>query len=120
MDQGLEDFEKRLLDQYLPFYKDLASGRRKPATEDQKHFVQVSMGKIAPVSSHEVAFLKYCGTYYSDLTCPICEASLPYFWRYSLCETCLGKEFQKVAEPGRISSPLGYIRSTSWHGNHLS
>jgi uncharacterized protein YifE (UPF0438 family) len=55
----LSDDENALLDRYLGFYESLASGRRRPSTPAQQHFVDVLMGLAKAESPHENAYLKH-------------------------------------------------------------
>lgn len=59
MSFGLTDEEQALLDRYLDFYEELASGERLPDTEAQKHFVKVTRGKAGADTPHELAYAKY-------------------------------------------------------------
>jgi uncharacterized protein YifE (UPF0438 family) len=51
--------EQALLSKHLHFYRTLASGRRKPATAAQEHFVQVTLGHATAETPHEFAWIKY-------------------------------------------------------------
>ena len=51
--------EQALLAKHLDFYRALASGRRKPTTAAQEHFVEVTVGHAAAETSHEFAYVKY-------------------------------------------------------------
>ncbi len=55
----ITDDEQVLLDRYLWFYQALASGQRLPATDAQRHFVDVSAGKATAETVHEIAYLKH-------------------------------------------------------------
>jgi hypothetical protein len=61
---GLPDDQRRLLRRYYEtFYLPLAKGKWFPRSEAQHHFVAVCLGKSAPVTVHEFAYLnfkKYC------------------------------------------------------------
>lgn len=37
----LTDAEEKLIEQYLTFYRELATGEQQPTTDAQKHFVKV-------------------------------------------------------------------------------
>lgn len=50
---------KELLQKHLRFYLSLRSGKHKPTTDAQKHFVLVTQRKTAPVSEHEWAYLVF-------------------------------------------------------------
>ena len=56
---SLTDEEERLLARHLRFYRDLASGRRKPMTTAQEHFVKATVGHTAAETPHEWAYIKY-------------------------------------------------------------
>jgi uncharacterized protein YifE (UPF0438 family) len=58
-DIELTSDEEALLGKYLWFYRNLANGIRQPTTPEQRHFVQVSMERVAPESPHEIAYMKY-------------------------------------------------------------
>jgi len=51
--------EAQLIHKYKNFYLNLQSGRRKPETEAQKHFIEVTLGLKSATNIHEVAFVKY-------------------------------------------------------------
>jgi uncharacterized protein YifE (UPF0438 family) len=51
--------EQALLEKHISFYLDLESGRRKPSTDAQEHFVKVSQGLVAAETIHELAFAKH-------------------------------------------------------------
>jgi hypothetical protein len=51
--------DRALLDKYLSFYEELELGIRKPVSDAQTHFVDVTKGIAAPRTQHERAFLKY-------------------------------------------------------------
>jgi uncharacterized protein YifE (UPF0438 family) len=55
----LTEDEKELLRRYLPFYRALESGRRKPSTQAQEHFVAVCEGGTKAETQHELAYVKY-------------------------------------------------------------
>ena len=50
--------EKELLEKYGDFYRDLDSGKRKPSTKSQEHFVLVCQGLAQPLTVHEIAYIK--------------------------------------------------------------
>ena len=56
---GLTPQEEALLEKHINFYLDLETGRRKPTTEAQEHFVKVSRGLAAAETVHELAFAKH-------------------------------------------------------------
>lgn len=51
--------EKELISLPLSFYQELATGRRKPDTKAQRHFVAAVNGGVRANSDHEKAYLKY-------------------------------------------------------------
>jgi uncharacterized protein YifE (UPF0438 family) len=55
----LTEAEERLIDKYLNFYRDLATGKREANTEEQKHFVKVCHGLARAETEHELAYAKY-------------------------------------------------------------
>lgn len=55
----LTESEEALIDKHLTFYRELAAGERKPATEAQKHFVLVCYGRARAETEHEFAYAKY-------------------------------------------------------------
>jgi len=57
--EALTAEEQQLLDKYIPFYRDLETGRREPETEEQKHFVRVTLGQAVAETPHEMAYAKY-------------------------------------------------------------
>src|SRR5947207_720717 len=59
--EALTPEEQQLLDKYIPFYRDLETGRRQPETEEQKHFVRVTLGQAVAETPHEMAYAKYMG-----------------------------------------------------------
>ena len=56
---GLSSEEQALLSRHLNFYQSLATGRRKPGTIAQKHFVEVALGHAGAETPHEFAYIKY-------------------------------------------------------------
>ncbi len=48
--------QERLLTKYLAFYRDLETGRRKPTTPAQEHFVAFTTGHIPAETDHERAY----------------------------------------------------------------
>lgn len=58
-DEDLRAADWELLSKHLNFYEKLATGRRKPTTEAQVHFVEVCKGRAEPTTKHEVAYIKY-------------------------------------------------------------
>jgi len=55
----LTESELALLDKHLTFYVELTSGKRRPTTEAQRHFIAVSMGHDVASTDHERAFMKW-------------------------------------------------------------
>jgi uncharacterized protein YifE (UPF0438 family) len=55
----LTEEEQMLIDRYLDFYNELATGKRAPKTEAQKHFVAMCSGRAKAETEHELAFAKY-------------------------------------------------------------
>jgi uncharacterized protein YifE (UPF0438 family) len=53
-----EKEELSLLKKYHDFYLDLESGKRKPETGAQEHFLDVCQGLSNPVTTHEKAYVK--------------------------------------------------------------
>lgn len=53
---GLNAWDQALIARYLPFYLELESGRRRPTTAAQRHFVLVAHSRARPVTQHEIAF----------------------------------------------------------------
>ncbi len=51
--------ERKLVNKNLDFYVSLSSGKRKPQTEEQRHFVRVCKCKTKANTVHELAFIKY-------------------------------------------------------------
>jgi uncharacterized protein YifE (UPF0438 family) len=51
--------EEVLLQRHIRFYRDLETGQRKPATEAQRRFVEVTLGHAAAESMHERAYVKH-------------------------------------------------------------
>jgi uncharacterized protein YifE (UPF0438 family) len=51
--------EEALLAKYLWFYEALDKKRRPPATEAQRHFIEACRCTTPPITTHEVAYLKY-------------------------------------------------------------
>lgn len=51
--------EEDLLRRHMEFYRALETGRRKPVTEAQKHFVNVTIGHAAAETVHEIAYVKH-------------------------------------------------------------
>ena len=56
---GFTPQEKVLLYQYYEFYRALETGKRKPSTAAQKHFVAVCQGRAKAETQHEKAYTKY-------------------------------------------------------------
>ncbi len=54
----LTDWDRRLLDRYLQFYRDLDNRDRTPSTPAQRHFVRVCRGELRPLTQHEVAYFR--------------------------------------------------------------
>lgn len=48
-----------LLEKHLTFYEELASGKRIPATNAQRHFVAVLEEGAKPITQHEIAYTRY-------------------------------------------------------------
>jgi uncharacterized protein YifE (UPF0438 family) len=48
-----------LIERCLNSFRDLASGRRQPSTEAQRHFVAVSRCEAKAQRAHEIAYFKY-------------------------------------------------------------
>ena len=59
MNGELTSEERRILEHYLPLFRDLVDGRRMPKTQAQLNFVEVAHGRAVPSSPHEIAFLKW-------------------------------------------------------------
>jgi uncharacterized protein YifE (UPF0438 family) len=57
---GLTSEENDLINRHLRFYEALAKGLRKPTTEAQRHFVEVTGGRATVSTAHELAYIKYC------------------------------------------------------------
>lgn len=55
----LTDYERELIDKHLSFYRALATGKRKPTTGAQKHFVAMCEGRAKAETVHEFAYVKY-------------------------------------------------------------
>ncbi|MDZ7290481.1 MAG: DUF413 domain-containing protein [candidate division KSB1 bacterium] len=51
--------EKVLLQKYYEFYRSLETGKRKPNTEAQKHFVAVCRGHAPAETLHEKVYAKF-------------------------------------------------------------
>jgi len=51
--------EESLLRKHMRFYRALETGTRKPTTEIQKHFIQVTRGLAAAETVHERAYVKH-------------------------------------------------------------
>jgi uncharacterized protein YifE (UPF0438 family) len=51
--------EKVLLYKYFEFYRALETGKRKPNTAAQRHFVAVCQGRASAETVHEKAYAKY-------------------------------------------------------------
>lgn len=51
--------EQSLLDRWLWFYEQLASGEQEPKTDAQRRFFAVSRGHAVAKSPHEVAYIKW-------------------------------------------------------------
>lgn len=51
--------EKVLLYRYYEFYRALETGKRKPSTAAQKHFVAVCQGRAKAETLHEKVYAKY-------------------------------------------------------------
>ena len=49
--------QSELLTKYWQFYRELDFGRRMPASEAQRHFVEVCRGRAVPKTEHETAYL---------------------------------------------------------------
>ncbi len=56
---GFTPQEKVLLYRYYEFYRALETGKRKPGTAAQKHFVAVCQGRAKAETLHEKAYAKY-------------------------------------------------------------
>lgn len=59
----LPEVYRQLLRRHHPFYRSLASGRDRPESDAQHHFVAVCRGTAAPSTPHEHAFMtfrKFC------------------------------------------------------------
>lgn len=56
---GFTPQEKVLLYRYYEFYRALETGKRKPSTAAQKHFVAVCQGRAKAETLHEKAYAKY-------------------------------------------------------------
>jgi uncharacterized protein YifE (UPF0438 family) len=54
--------EKVLLYRYYEFYRALETGKRKPSTAAQKHFVAVCEGRAKAETLHEKTYAKYMKT----------------------------------------------------------
>lgn len=48
-----------MLNKYLRFYEELESGKRKPATEEQEHFVKTTCGQAVAETDHKLAYAKH-------------------------------------------------------------
>ena len=59
MDEILTPQQQDLVDRYGDFYRSLISGKRKPETESQAHFIEAFHGRVAPTTDHEIAFTKF-------------------------------------------------------------
>jgi len=55
----LTDWDRRLLERHLRFYRDLHFGVRSPDTPAQRHFVDVCHGRASPRTQHEIAYMRY-------------------------------------------------------------
>lgn len=56
---GFTPQEKVLLYRYYEFYRALETGKRRPSTTAQKHFVAVCQGRAKAETLHEKAYAKY-------------------------------------------------------------
>ncbi|MCI0691372.1 DUF413 domain-containing protein [candidate division KSB1 bacterium] len=56
---GFTPQEKVLLYRYYEFYRSLETGKRRPSTAAQKHFVAVCQGRAKAETLHEKAYAKY-------------------------------------------------------------
>lgn len=56
---ALNAWDRALIAHYLHFYLDLESGRRRPTTAAQRHFVLVAHSRARPSTQHEIAFTRY-------------------------------------------------------------
>ncbi len=57
-DYDLTQEEKDVFNRYHEFYEDLDTGRRKPSTLAQRHFVECCRGRAVAETVHEKAYLK--------------------------------------------------------------
>lgn len=55
----LNRLEIDIIAKYGEAFSELVAGERKPRTPAQKHFVDACLGKVAPTTRHEAAFIKY-------------------------------------------------------------
>ena len=51
--------EEKLLAEHLIFYRDLETGRHRPQTKAQEHFVLFTLGRAAAETIHERAYAKH-------------------------------------------------------------
>jgi uncharacterized protein YifE (UPF0438 family) len=51
--------EKVLLYKYFEFYRALETGKRKPSSAAQRHFVAVCQGRASAETVHEKTYIKY-------------------------------------------------------------
>jgi uncharacterized protein YifE (UPF0438 family) len=51
--------QQQLLDKHLPFYRDLETGRRRPTTPAQEHFVSFTRGLVPADTEHERAYAQH-------------------------------------------------------------
>lgn len=51
--------EEGLLRKHMTFYRDLETGRRRPRSPAQQHFVLVTLGRAAAETLHEKAYVKH-------------------------------------------------------------
>ncbi len=58
----LTNWDRALLRKHLNFYEALDHGRRTPTTPRQLHFLAVCRDSAAPITQHEVAYLRYRST----------------------------------------------------------
>lgn len=57
--QNFTQQEKVLLYKYFEFYRALETGKRKPSTAAQRHFVAVCQGRARAETVHEKTYVKY-------------------------------------------------------------
>jgi ssDNA-binding Zn-finger/Zn-ribbon topoisomerase 1 len=117
MTNELSKDEMRLIEKHHKFYLRLSSGKRRPSTPEQVHFVEVCRGEKAPETVHEIAWKKWRSDFKFNRVCASCgkiilKARMKRFPYAKVCVPC--KEAKANPTVTAIGPNLGKCPKCGW------